>query len=101
MLWVVSSRGAIDSPEGTVATFDVFDRRGRFVQQISIGCDANFVEDGLHFDGDRMIVVKGLRSSRRAMYAGLTGGNDNDDEEEAEPMSVICYDLSNIVSARQ
>jgi len=96
-LWAISSRGASDNPEGTAGTFDVFDTKGRFVQQITIKGDANFTEDGFHFAGNRLIVVKGYRASRRAMFAGLTGGED--EEEEVEPLSVVCYDLSRIVSA--
>lgn len=96
-LWVVSSRGASDQPEGTMAAFDVFDSRGRFVRQIALTGDADFTEDGFHFDGDRLIIVKGFRGARRAMFAGLTGGDD--EEEELEPLSVVCYDLSRIVSA--
>ena len=96
-LWVVSSRGAGDNPEGTMAVFDVYDAKGRFVQQITIEGEANFTEDNYYFAGDRLVIVKGYRASRRAMFAGLTGGEE--DAEEIEPLSVVCYDLSRIVSA--
>jgi hypothetical protein len=96
-LWVVSSRGASDKPEGTMASFDVFDSKGHFVREIALAGDADFTEDGFHFDGDRLIIVKGFRGARRAMFAGLTGGED--EEEEVEPLSVVCYDVSRIVSA--
>ncbi|MCK4774027.1 MAG: 6-bladed beta-propeller [Candidatus Krumholzibacteria bacterium] len=102
MLWVVNSWGAADSPEGTVATFDVFEPEGRFVQQISIECEGDFTKDGLHFVGDKLIIVKELRTSRRAMFADLTGGDESTGErEEIEPLSVICYDLGSIASAKR
>jgi hypothetical protein len=97
-LWVISSRGAGDNPEGTMGVFDVFDAKGRFVQQITIEGDANFTEDNYYFAGDRLVLVKGYRASRRAMFADLTGGEDGEDED-VEPLSVVCYDLSRIVRA--
>lgn len=100
-LWVVNSRGAAEPPDGAVATFDVFDAEGRFIRQVSIACDADYEGDGLHFVGDKLIVVKELRTSRRAMFADLTGGDDAADEGDVEPLSVICYDIGNIVAAKR
>jgi len=81
-----------------MGVFDVFDPKGRFVQQITIEGEANFTEDNYYFADDRLVIVKGYRASRKAMFAGLTGG-EGEEEEEVEPLSVVCYDLSRIVSA--
>jgi sugar lactone lactonase YvrE len=96
-LWVLSSRGAQDQPEGTIATFDVFDRDGRFQQQVTIEGDGSFNDDGLHFVGDRLFVVISYRSARAAMWDASDEEDAN--EEEPEPMAVICYELGGIVKA--
>ncbi len=98
-LWVVSSRGGLSAPEGVIAIFDVFDRDGRFTRQVTVQGDCDFEEDGLHFVDDRLYVVKGFRSAQRAQR----GGDDEATEEElenAEPISVICYDLGPIVQGK-
>ena len=60
------------------------------------------IEDYSEYDQSRLIIVKEFRSARGAMFAGLTGGEDEEeDEEEILPLSVVCYDLSNIVSAKR
>ncbi len=94
-LWVLSSHGGFSTAEGTLATFDVYDRQGRFTRQVSMLGEGSFADDGFHIVKDRLYVVTGLRSAQRAMR----GASDEDEEEiaEADPMSVICYDLSPIV----
>ncbi|MFQ5512504.1 MAG: 6-bladed beta-propeller [Candidatus Krumholzibacteriia bacterium] len=98
-LWVLSSRGGFDAPEGTIATFDVFDRDGRFARQVSLRGQGSFVDDGFHLVRNRLYVVTGLRSAQRAMF----GGDDEEKEEitDAEPMSIICYDMGPVVQTRK
>lgn len=90
-LWVLSSRGALDAPEGTMGVFDVFDASGRFMHQVTIKGDGSIERDGYFFAGGRLFVVTDLVSARRAMF----GGNEDSEaeEEEPEPMTVVCYDL--------
>lgn len=97
-LWVVSSRGGYDAAEGTLATFDVYDTDGRFEQQVTVTADADYVGDGIHFVGNRLYVVKGLQSAQRA---AMGGGEELTDEEleNAEPVSLICYDLTTTTRA--
>jgi len=99
-LWVVSSRGGNDAPDGTIATFDVFDADGRFARQVSIAGEGSAGDDGLHFVGDQLYVVKGLRSAQRSQM----GGDDDAGEEDlgdGEPMAVLCYDLGQIVQGKK
>jgi len=91
-LWVLSSHGAFDAKVGTIGTFDIFDSEGRFINQITLEGDGNFVDDGFHFVGDRLFVVKGFRTAAEAMMGGSEDEAD-DAEEDPEPMSVICYGL--------
>ena len=91
-VWVMSSHGAHDLPKGTLARFDVFDADGHFVREVSVQGDGNFEDDGITIAGDRLVVLKGLRSAQRAMYAGMDG-DSKQEEEEAEPMAIVCYRL--------
>ena len=95
-LWVLPSRGVYDQADGVIATYDMYDGQGRFVRQVSIRGEGSFEDDGLHFVGERMYVVRGLRSAQDAMHGEGGGGEE---EEDPGPMAVICYDLSGIVKA--
>lgn len=99
-LWVMSSRGARDLPKGTMARFDVFDANGHFVREVTVQGDGNFGDDGIAIVGDRLVVLKGLRSAQRAMYAGM-GDDSSQEEEEAEPMSIVCYRLDAPATAKK
>jgi hypothetical protein len=98
-VWVLSSKGAFSPPSGALATFDVFDAAGKFARQVTFGGTGSFAEDGFYVVGDRLYVVTGLRSARRAMFGGGEGGAD--DEEELESMEVICYELGSAKTAGQ
>jgi len=93
-LWVLTSRGAFDAPDGVVGTFDVYDANGRFQREMTLKGEGSIKRDGFYFVGDRLYVVTGLVSARSAM-GGRGGGGDAEEEEDeyAEPMAIICYDL--------
>ena len=91
-LWVLSSRGARDLPKGTLARFDVFDANGHFVREVTVQGEGNYRRDGIQIVGDRLVVLKGLRSAQRAMMAGMAE-DDKAEAEEAEPMAIVCYRL--------
>jgi hypothetical protein len=95
-LWVLSSHGAFDAEEGTIGTFDIFNKEGHFSNQITLLGDGDFYDDGFHFVGDRLFVVKEFRTAAEAMMGGREG-EEEVAEEEPEPMSVICYGLAMIV----
>jgi hypothetical protein len=90
-LWVLSSRGAIDKPEGSLGVFDVFDRNGRFVEQLSLKGEGSTERDGYFFSGNRLYVVTSLVSARSAML----GGSREIAGEEARPIEIICYRIGN------
>ncbi len=92
-LWVMSSRGARDLPNGTMARFDVFDANGHFMREVTVQGDANYRHDGIQIVGDRLVVLKGMRSAQRAMMAGASDDTAAEEEEEAEPMAIVCYRL--------
>jgi len=79
-IWVMTSDGSHDYPDGTVGVFDVYNK------------------DGQLFVKDRFYVVTDFMQA--AMVAqGATGLYDED--EDAEPMAVRCYKLDgDLLSAR-
>lgn len=91
-LWVLSSHGGYDCGENNIATFDVFDRSGKFMQQITLQGEGAFADDGIHLVKDRVLIVKGLQAAARAMMGG--DDEDSSEEEDVEPMSVVCYNMN-------
>ena len=91
-LWVLSSRGAFNAPRGTLVVLDVFDATGRFVRELSIRAEGAFRDDGIEIVGDNLFVVRQLRSAERAMNADESDNTATD--EDAEPMSIVCYRLA-------
>ena len=89
-LWILPSRGVRDQPEGVMLTFDVFDRKGHFTEQISFAIDHDGIWDGLFFVGpDRVVVVTGHVEAIFAQYGG--GANTYEDDGDGSAMEVICY----------
>ncbi len=87
-LWVLPSQGRQDQPEGILVTYDVFDTKGRFVNQAAVSCPGDGTEDQLFPVGnDVWVLVRNLTSA--ALSAA--GGGGDEDGEEAEPMEVVCY----------
>jgi hypothetical protein len=99
-VWVLSSHGAFDAPAGAIATFDVYNNEGRFIRQITLEGEGDYKSDGFHFVKDRLYVVTGLRSARRAMF-GVGGEDEEASEEDDEPMGIICYDMSQIIQSKK
>ena len=99
-LWVLSSKGAFDVPDDAVAIFDVFDRDGRFANQIVVMGEGDFRRDGFHIVKDRLYVITGLRSARQSMFGGDIR-EAGDEEVDEEPISLICYDMSLILQTRK
>lgn len=87
-LWVESSKGGVDQPDGVFYTWDVFDASGEFVEQVAAHCSGDGLEDMMLWRGDTAIQVTGFMPAIRAMQGGGAGPEE---EEEAAPMEVICY----------
>ena len=90
-MWVLPSKGNRDQPDGVMATFDVFDTDGRFDHQAQVMAEGDSTKDGIFLLGDdRMLVIKGYVDAMATMFGGAPAG----DEEEAEPMELICYRIA-------
>jgi hypothetical protein len=88
--WVLSCHGAFDRPDGSLGTFDAFDREGRFVRQITLMGEGDPLRDAYVFVGKRLYILKGLLD---AQISAQGGASEEAGADETEPMSVICYRL--------
>jgi hypothetical protein len=90
-LWVQTSRGVFGIDDGVVGVWDVFDRQGRFVKQVTLKGEGRPRDDGYFFVGDRLFVVTDWLHALMALQGG--GGQTDEEAEEDEPelMQVISY----------
>lgn len=97
-IWVINADGARENPEGSLAVFDVFNNEGQFVKNVTLGGQGDPQEDLYLFVKNRLYVVTSFLQA--AMVA--QGVPDlYDEEDEPEPMTVICYKLEgDLLSAR-
>ena len=95
-LWVLSSRGSRDHPDGTLGVFDVYNPEGQFVRTVTLRGKGHPRNDLYVFAGERLYVVSSFMQAAMAAQ-GIEGLYDEDDE--AEPMAVRCYRLGGDVLA--
>jgi hypothetical protein len=90
-LWVLTSDGTRNLPDGTAGVFDVFDNEGRLVRRVTVQVPGNPLTDAYYFVGNRFYVVTDLLQAAISLQSG--GQSFKIGDEEPEPMSVICYEL--------
>jgi hypothetical protein len=89
-LWVLTSRGVVEQPDGIMATYDVFDREGQFVRQVAVAATGDGRLDDLFFlGGDRLLLVRGAFEATMAMRGTPLYLNDS----EAAPMEIVCLEV--------
>ncbi len=90
-LWVRSSHGGQDQPDGIMITYDLFDASGHYQKQVSLACDGDAKEDALYFLADgKIALARGVFSS----WLGMFGGSQGEDEGDEPPeMEVILYQM--------
>ena len=94
-LWVTTSRSGFEQPEGTLATFDVFDPDGHFIKQVAARFAGDGLEDAIFFTGTgHAVVVTGYTEAVRSLQLGGAGGGGGDEDEEAAPMEVVYLKIS-------
>ena len=93
LLWVLSSRGDRDQPDGILCSYDVFDQEGSYLRRVQVACPGNGQQDRLMFVGHGLVFqITRLTESLAVMRGAVT----DDDERESEdddgvPMEVICH----------
>jgi len=90
-LWVLSSNGSRDQPDGSLGVFDVYDPQGRFAREVTLMGEGNPLTDGYFFVGDRLYVVTDLLQAAISLQSG--GQTMDLGDDEPEPMSIICYEV--------
>ena len=87
-IWVLNSEAMWEAPDGMFTYYDVFTPEGIFAQRVEVRCDGDPQQDMLFFAGrDLAFMITGFWDAALSQF----GGSGGDDEEEAEPMGVICY----------
>jgi hypothetical protein len=91
-LWVLPRTNVPRPPAGVMETYDVFDASGRFTHQVAVRCPGEPRRDRLFFlDDGRAVLVQGYAD---ALEAALGGGGAGEESEEAAPLTLICYRVS-------
>lgn len=90
-LWVLTSRGMYGREKGVLGIFDVFDKDGEYVREVTLKGEGNPRTDGYFFVEDRLFVVTDFLAAMMALQGGPAGEDDVDDDVEA--MQVISYAL--------
>lgn len=86
-VWVLSSRGEKDIPQGVVGTFDVFDREGRFVREVTVTGPFHVGRDRFHLVGDLVFVVTNAGGGGDMSERAGEGATEVDETE------VVCLRL--------
>lgn len=104
-IWVLDSHGVPREREDTLGTFSVFDANGELVRKIRIDAPYDRTKDRYYFQGDRLYVVEEAVGAMRNAFAGfgaqIVVDGAEEDEEEPQPLSVVCYRMDLAGSAAQ
>lgn len=90
-LWVQSGQNRWQAAEGDFTSFDVYDAEGRYLKEVILMADADATQDGLFFAGNRAYVVTNLLSAMMSRLS--TGGEDEDVDYDAEPVTVVSFEF--------
>jgi hypothetical protein len=98
-LWVLSSKGRNSQPKGTMAAFDVFDAKGRFVRTVALQVPGDFHQDEFYIVRDQLVVVRSARSSRDALMGGEDGAPASD--ADVAPVSLVAFHFDTPTTAKK
>ena len=89
-LWVHTSRGRGEKPEGAYSVYDVFSPDGKFDQQVAVMCDAEPYKDSLqHLDDGRIVVVL---SSLDAWLTQQNVKREENEDQEIKTLEIVVYE---------
>jgi hypothetical protein len=89
-VWILTGRAMWAPPAGVFTVYDVFSPAGRFQKQVQVVCPGNPRQDLLFWTGGELaFMVTGYWDSALARFGGA--GAAVSDEDEPEPMAVVCY----------
>lgn len=92
-LWVQTSRGDREKPDGVYSVYDVFSPDGIFQKQIGLVCDADPRKDSLGMlSNGRIVVVKGILDAWLTQQAVERSDAEQDAATE-HPLEVVIYGM--------
>lgn len=95
-LWVSTSHGEREKPEGAMSTLDVFDPEGNFVYQASLMIQGDPRKDALYMlDDHRVIMVKGALDAYLSGQ-GVASGDEEMELSDEAALEIICYEMQGI-----
>jgi hypothetical protein len=90
-IWVLTSRGFYDRPEGSIGVYDILDTDGKLVKKVALVCEGDPENDRIYFAGNRMYVLSCFRSAVASMV-GSDKGHLYSDSCKGN-MTIDCYQL--------
>jgi hypothetical protein len=97
-LWVRTSVGTVSGPDDELGGFDIYDPKGRYVRRVILKGQADSLNDAIFFVNDRIYVITEFLNAAMALQGG--GADDESEvDQDAEPMSVICYRSDQLLKA--
>jgi hypothetical protein len=92
-LWVQTSRGDREKPEGAYSVYDVFTPEGKFLKQAALMCDADPSRDSLGMmDDGRIVVVYGILDAWLTQQA-VERTEEEQDAQAETPLEVVIYGM--------
>ncbi len=89
-IWVLTGRAMWEPKPQVLATYDVFDTSGQFVKQVDVRGEGKAWNDLLLFvSEDLLLRITGFHDGLIGTFGGISA--EEDEDEEAEAMEVICY----------
>jgi len=86
-VWVQTSRGSMDPPEGVMQQWDIFSTEGEYLRQVNIAPDEEIKDAAVFLVGDgKIVILKGSGSS-------FSEDEPEQDNPETEPLEIICYEV--------
>jgi hypothetical protein len=90
-IWVLSSRGNREQPEGIQQSYDIYDTEGHFREVVRLAVNLDDEQDRLYqlTDG-RWILLRNIRAAMEGMYGVPSEDDDEEPAEEDQALEIIC-----------
>jgi hypothetical protein len=88
-LWVHTSRGRAEKPEGAYSTYDVFAPDGSFDRQVALMCPADPYKDSLQFLDDGRVVI--VLSSLDAWLTQQNVKREEGEDQDSRTLEIVVY----------
>ncbi len=87
-LWVQTAHGTNDLPKDILEIWDLFDKDGKYIKQISVPLGAEINSGTTYFPGRNKLVVITSPGDESA-----EDETESESSDETEPLEIICYQI--------